>query len=505
MELEFAKRDKTYKHTAENDFAKENLMRYTIALLVLATAIPATAGNYDSPESLTSYLVSGGPPTEGIPALTNPNFVNPNQVSYLAEDDLVLGLVFDGEARAYPHNIGWWNEIVNDRIGDRSVTVSLCPLTGTGQVFNATDVDGSQIEFGVSGLLINSNLVMYDRRDGVTLYPQMIYTSINGDNPGQRLELLPVVETTWAMWKKMYPNTTVIAAGTGWERYLGDRPAYNEKAYETYPYFSSGLGDYRISNEYLIFPPSTSGLDTRFAIKDVVLGVCNDEQTKAYPFLDMSDGAVINDFVGDDLMVVVYDADSRTALAYFSELDGELLSFYAVEPTGELPIELVDIETGTRWNMLGEAVQGPLKGKRLRQVPTYNSMWFAWAAYWPETEVWQGEGIVDPAEIANTAVEETAILPSGFSLAQNSPNPFTPETQIRYQLPAGGQVQLSIYNSAGQLVRSLVDGFQSSGLYIARWDGRDAGGQAVASGNYIYRLQMPDKELNLTRIMSLVQ
>ena len=93
-----------------------------------------------------------------------------------------MGIVINGEPRAYPHNIGWWNEIVNDRIGDQSVVVSLCPLTGTGQVFNATDSDGSQIEFGVSGLLINSNLVMYDRRDGETLYPQMIYTAINGDS-----------------------------------------------------------------------------------------------------------------------------------------------------------------------------------------------------------------------------------------------------------------------------------------------------------------------------------
>lgn len=480
-------------------------MKLTILFLLVATAIPAAAGRYDNPGFLTDHLVSGGPPKDGIPALTNPNFVDPEQIGYLAEDDLVLGLVFDGQARAYPHNIGWWNEIINDRIGDRSVTVSLCPLTGTGQVFNATDVDGSQIEFGVSGLLINSNLVMYDRRDGLTLYPQMIYTSINGDDPGQRLELLPVVETTWSMWKKMYPNTTVIEASTGWERYLGDRPAYNERAYQTYPYISRNLGDYRTSNEYLIFLPSTSGIDTRFAVKDMVLGLCNGEESKAYPFLDMPDGAVINDLVGDDLMVVLFDANSRTALAYFSEIDGDLLSFYAVEAQGDLPIEMVDVETGTRWNMLGEAVSGPLMGKRLRQVPTYNSMWFAWGAYWPETAVWQGEGIVDPAEIANTAVEETAIAPSDFVLAQNFPNPFNPETQIRYQLPADGHVQLKIYNSSGQKVRTLASGFQSSGLYIARWDGRDDSGRAVASGNYIYRLQMPESDLNQTRTMSLLR
>ena len=125
-----------------------------------------------------------------------------------------MGLVFDGDARAYPHNIGWWNEIINDQFTDRSVAVTLCPLTGTGLVFDATGADRTQIEFGVSGLLINSNLVMYDRRDGATLYPQMIYTAINGGDLGAQLELLPVIETTWGMWKKMYPNTTVVEAGT---------------------------------------------------------------------------------------------------------------------------------------------------------------------------------------------------------------------------------------------------------------------------------------------------
>lgn len=235
-----------------------------------------------------------------------------------------MGLVINGEPRAYPHNIGWWNEIVNDRVGDKSFAVSLCPLTGTGQVFNATDVDGSQIEFGVSGLLINSNLVMYDRRDGTTLYPQMIYTAINGERIGNRLQLMPVVETTWAMWKQMYPNTTVIQTGTGWERYLSDRPPYNMVQYMSYPYVSSTLGDYRESHEYLIFLPSTTngGFDQRFEVKDMVLGLCRDDQTKAYSFNAMPDGAVINDAVGEDQMVIVFDASSRTALAYFSEVEG---------------------------------------------------------------------------------------------------------------------------------------------------------------------------------------
>lgn len=484
---------------------------YLFALLALTLVVgPVEAGRYDEPGFLTNHLRSGGPPKDGIPALTNPTFVAPGEIRYVEEDELVLGLVINGEPRAYPHNIGWWNEIINDRVGNQSVTVSLCPLTGTGQVFNATDIDGSQIEFGVSGLLINSNLVMYDRRDDTTLYPQMIYTAINGEQIGNRLQLMPVVETTWAMWKRMYPNTTVVQTGTGWERYLSERPPYNEINYMRYPYVSNTLGDYRRSNEFLIFLPSTNNgrIDQRFEFKDMVVGLCRGGETKAYPFDTMPDGAVINDFLGDEQMVTIFDADSRTALTYFSEVDGELLSFYGVESEGPLPLEFMDVETRSRWNMLGEAVAGPLQGRKLEQVPAYNSMWFAWSSYWPETEVWApGEGILNEEAIAQmTAVEETfGAMPDGFALRQNFPNPFNPETQIQYELPVDGQVRLSVYNATGQRVRALVEGQQSRGLYLQRWDGRDDAGNQVASGTYLYRLEMPAEGLNQTRTMSIVR
>ena len=101
---------------------------YLSALLALALAVgPVGAGRYDEPGFLLDHLVSGGPPKDGIPALTNPAFVAPGEIGYVQEDDVVMGLVINGEPRAYPHNIGWWNEIINDRAGNQSVTVSLCP------------------------------------------------------------------------------------------------------------------------------------------------------------------------------------------------------------------------------------------------------------------------------------------------------------------------------------------------------------------------------------------
>jgi hypothetical protein len=127
-----------------------------------------------------SQVVSGGVPKDGIPALTNPPAVDPSGVGFLAEEDLVLGLVIDGVARAYPENLGWRHEIVNDEIGGHSFSVTFCPLTGTGLVFEAAD--GGPLELGVSGRLFNNNLVMYDRRDGETLYPQLYFTGVSGSD-----------------------------------------------------------------------------------------------------------------------------------------------------------------------------------------------------------------------------------------------------------------------------------------------------------------------------------
>jgi hypothetical protein len=473
-----------------------------LSLLLLA-ARSLYAGNFKDYGSLSSHLISGGVAKDGIPAMTNPLFVDPSQITYVGEEDLVLGVVVNGEARAYPENLGWWHEIINDRIGDRAVSVTLCPLTGTGLVFNATDTDGSQIEFGVSGLLINSNLVMYDRRDNTTLYPQMIFTGISGSFKDQQLELLPVVETTWAMWKRLHPDTRVAQFGTGLDRYSEFlRSNYFLSRYTTYPY-----GDYRGNHGDLFLfvePTATPDLSVLQA-KEVVLGLCREGQAKAYPFRDLPDRAVVNDVVGSTSVLVLFDRLSHTAIPYNRVVAGQTLSFYAVEPEGNLPVEFKDVETGSRWSLLGQAIAGPLQGEHLDQLPAYNSMWFAWATYWADTQVWGGEGILD--QVPQTAVEEerAAVVPGSFLLEQNFPNPFNPITQIRYTLPEAGQVQLAIYTTTGQQVRTLVDTVQDRGFYQLTWDGLDAAGSPVASGTYVYQLDMPQQRLSQTRTMTLLR
>ncbi|MDA0334936.1 MAG: DUF3179 domain-containing (seleno)protein [bacterium] len=480
----------------------------TIMLLLLAT-IPASAGVFDQFADigeLTDHLSSGGPPRDGIPAMTNPEFVSLEVASsWVRDTDLVVGVVRNGEAKAYPENLGWWHEIVNDRIGGEFITVTLCPLTGTPQVFHATADNGSQIEFGVSGLLINSNLVMYDRRDNETLYPQMVYTGINGRFKGEQLELLPAIETTFAMWKKMYPESQVAQFGTGLERYSQQQSRKYQSAdrFASYPY-----GDYRTNDGYFIAPVTTGrpDLSTYFA-KEVITGICLGDELRAYPFADMAPAAVINDTLGGHELLVLFDLESRTSIPYSRVVDGQSLTFYQVQAEGDLPVEFRDVETGSRWDMLGVAVDGALAGSRLEQLPSYNSMWFAWSTYWPESTIWEtGDGIIEaPPPITAVLEPATATVPVGFDLAQNHPNPFNPDTRIHFTLPVGGQMTLQIFNAAGQRVRSLADGAHRAGVYDVTWDGTDGSGRRVASGTYLYRLEMPGVGFRQSRSMTLAQ
>ncbi len=371
---------------SDTNDALDNAATETPPLEPRPPLLPTPTGNgsfFDTYLDLESFpydaIVSGGPGKDGIPALTNPQFVSRTFVRYLDDDDMVLGVVIDGQAKAYPHNIGWWHEIVNDRIGNRAISVTFCPLTGTGLVFNATDTDGSQFELGVSGLLFNSNLIMYDRRDGATLYTQLAFKGVSGPRRGDELELLPVVETTWATWKELYPRTLVVSEGT-----------YSIDRYLSYPY-----GDYRTNNNYFLFaldlPLSRNNNPyvDEFSAKDRVLGVRLDGQAKAYAFATMGEQAVINDQVGGVDIAVVWDREHHLAIPYARQVGDRVLSFERIERE-EFPFfGLVDRETGTIWTALGEAVEGELVGEHLLQVPAHTSMWFAWVTFWRDTDVWR--------------------------------------------------------------------------------------------------------------------
>ena len=327
-------------------------------------------------------LRDGGPGKDGIPALNDPPVVGPSDpgAGYLSETDIVMGVVINGEPRAYPHNIGWHHEIVNDVVGGKPIVATLCPLTETGMIFDGEGADGSRIHLGVSGLLFNNNLVMYDRRDNATLYPQMTFKGISGPRAGEELELLPVVETSWRYWKQLYPDTKVVSGNNG---------VYAMGQYRSYPY-----GNYKSllsAPVYQTFPPLESNpLGQRFEPKRLTLGIRFGEEAKAYPFPALVTHTLINDNVaGNSIVVVSHMAEAFTA-AYSSEVDGQTLTFESIPSENpNFPFWMKDKETESRWNILGEAFDGELKGKQLTQVSSHNAFWFAWATFWQDTEVYE--------------------------------------------------------------------------------------------------------------------
>ena len=336
--------------------------------------------NLDNCTIQTDRLADGGVPRDGIPALNNytaddDRLVGPNdeQADYLAGDDRVIGLLFGDHALAIPHNILWHHEIINvDDVAGRTFSVTLCPLTGTTLAFDRSAVNGA--EFGVSGLLFNNNLVMFDRRENESLWPQMNRQANCGADVGTSLGMLPVVVMEWDHWTDIHPDTKVLSNNTGHSRNYTARG---------YPY-----DDYNDkNNDRLLF--DATPIDDRRPPKERVLGIpVGDDRGLALPFGELDDGStarVVEVTVGGEEIVVFWSRDARGAMAYRPMLDGQSLTFSTTENG-----RFVDDETGRTWTLDGRATDG---SARLEPVKTaYMSFWFAWPVFQPKTDIWTDEG-----------------------------------------------------------------------------------------------------------------
>jgi len=324
-------------------------------------------------------IVPGGPPPDGIPAIDRPKFVTPKDAdAWLHAKEPVLSLEVGGEARAYPLQILMFHEIVNDTVGGRAVSVTYCPLCNSGIVFDRR-IGDTTYDFGTSGMLYKSDLVMYDRQTH-SLWAQMEGRAIVGDLAGARLAMLPANTLAYGEWKRLYPNGKVLSKDTGHGRRYGRNP------YEGY--------DEPTSHPFLFF----DRIDGRLPPKERVAGVLIGERARAYPFGLLAARKVVADTLADQSLVVFYRAGTFSALdrsviaqsrdvgatAVFSPLvEGRALTF---EPTDT---GFRDMETKSLWSLLGRCYQGPLAGKVLRPIIHVDAFWFAWAAFQPKTEIYE--------------------------------------------------------------------------------------------------------------------
>jgi hypothetical protein len=354
-------------------------MRTTVHTVIaaLATLLLASCGGGSSssaPDGIganwtipANEVVDGGPGQDGIPSIDDPVFgsIDDPSLDFLREDDYIAAVSVGGEILAFPHPILNYHEVVNVKVGSDDFVVSYCPLTGTAL---AWDVDNSLLnpEFGVSGLLYNSNLILYDRSTG-SHWSQMLQKSVRGARVGEVPDRIQVIETTWATWKAMYPDSKVLTTDTG-----------HERDYFAYPY-----GNYRW-NETLLFPVSTD--DNRLHPKRRVIGMRSGSASKVFQ-IDVfpPDIVTLQQQFNGQPVVIIGDGTADISAIYSRELaDGTILDFRPVRD--QLPIVMMDSE-GNTWDIFGSAVSGPRAGEQLALTESYTALWFAWATFFDNTQI----------------------------------------------------------------------------------------------------------------------
>lgn len=266
-------------------------------------------------------------PRDAIPPLDFPRYESPQEAGWLRDDDFVLGVEFNNDARAYPLKILNWHEIVNEKVGGKDVLISYCPLCRSGILFDR-HLEGRVLTFGNTGALYESDMVMYDRQTG-SFWFQVAGRAIRGPLKGKELSLLPSFLTTWGEWRTLYPATKLLSRKTGFVR-----------RYESDPY----LG-YDVANSLPAFPVSKT--DSRLPYKEKIIGLLVNHVAKAYP-VNLVRGKTLQDKVNGQRVEIIGDQAGISARAFY-------------------------IEAGRR-----------------KPAPSVATYWFAWYAAHPDTLVFRG-------------------------------------------------------------------------------------------------------------------
>jgi hypothetical protein len=327
-----------------------------------------------------SEIFSGGPPKDGIPAIDEPVFVDVEEANtWLKPVEPVILVEVGEEARAYPLQILIWHEIVNDTLRDLPLAVTFCPLCNTAIAFERT-FNGQILDFGTTGRLRYSNLIMYDRQTE-TWWQQANGEAIAGQYAGSQLEFHPAAIISWQEFMTAHPYGSVLSRETGYDRSYGQNPYAGYDNVSNPPFLYDG------PQTPGVLPPVTR-----------VLTVDLNGEAVAYPYEALEDVRVVNDTVGGQPIAVFWAQGTASALDTdsiaggrdvgsadaYSRVLGELdLTFEVVNE------QILDRETGSKWNVLGQAVAGELMGKRLEPVVAINHFWFSWAAFKPETRVFE--------------------------------------------------------------------------------------------------------------------
>ncbi len=331
-------------------------------------------------------ILWGGVLVDSIPPLEFPNMLAPEDVTYLEPDEAVFGIAINGEAHAYPLRILDWHEMANIEVGGVPISLAYCTLCGAAIAYDDRGPDGVTYNFGTSGFLYRSNKLMYDRNTR-TLWNQFTGEPVLGPLVGKldlegeplRLDLLPVVLSTYHDWLERHPNTVVLDINTGFLRPYEQGAAYGH-------YFSVGE---------TMFPVWQR--NDELYTKEYIYGLRLGGARKAYPIDVLAEERVVNDVFNDRPIVLVTEQAIDT-LGYGRGVGpvlypsgGEVRAFDRGERRfypGPEDGGVVDA-TGATWEVTEDALIGP-NGERLGRISGHLAFWFGWYAFFPETEIYRG-------------------------------------------------------------------------------------------------------------------
>jgi len=338
------------------------------------------------PEPLVSPLdvLSGGPPPDGIPSIDAPEFERATDVGFLQPQEAVVTLTLNGDARAYPAQVLLWHEIVNDTVGGEPVTITYCPLCNTA-IGYYRQLGDRIFDFGTSGRLYNSALVMYDRQTE-SLWAHYTGQAIAGALTGSQLELIPVATVAFETFLDEHPNGLVMTRPGGFGRSYGTNAYVNYDTPDGNPMFFGGIPDDRL-------PPQTRVLVVRHAGASVAVQLDTLSSAGVLP-LDLDGTAVVAlHLPGTATPIqnqqVAFGRDVGATGVFDPNVDGQALTFTrkpgAASSAG--PEAFTDDQTGSTWSILGRALDGPLAGAQLQPIEHIDTFWFAAAAYDPGIEL----------------------------------------------------------------------------------------------------------------------
>ncbi|MDW3095307.1 MAG: DUF3179 domain-containing protein [Gammaproteobacteria bacterium] len=325
-------------------------------------------------------MVEGGPGKDGILSIDQPVFVSVGEADkWLHESEPVVVFANGTKSKAYPLQILMYHEIVNDQLGDEKISVTYCPLCNAAMVFSRQH-KGELLDFGTTGKVYSSNLVMYDRQSE-SWWLQFTGESVVGDYAGETLTLLPSKIVAFEDYKNAFPSGKVLSRKTDLNKKYGINPYthYDSRAVPIAWFFRRPFDD-------------------RLPAMERVLGINNNNNAVAFPFSYLNTVPLLQTKLADqdvlvvskpgmassvDKRVIRESKDVLAAAAYSRAVAGRTLDFELNDN------DIVDIQTRSTWNMFGVAIDGELKGTRLKQLDRGVYFSFVWLDFYPRSEIFK--------------------------------------------------------------------------------------------------------------------